>query len=92
MHSTTELSWNNIIFTKQCILLSVADVDECATGAAKCQNNSYCVNKENGYNCLCNTGYEMDSSGICVDVNECKGVNECNDAFADCINTEGSYK
>jgi len=67
------------------------DVDECADGSAVCGDNSYCSNKVDGYDCLCDFGYADDGFGTCVDVNECNGNNSCNAVLGMCINTEGAY-
>lgn len=72
-------------------LVSLPDVDECADGSAVCGDNSYCSNKVDGYDCLCDFGYADDGFGTCVDVNECNGNNSCNAVLGMCINTEGAY-
>ena len=35
-----------------------SDIDECATGAHSCEFS--CENTDNGYNCVCDPGYEGD--------------------------------
>ena len=39
------------------ILLLVADIDECATGAYTCGSNAYCSNNVGSYDCFCDSGY-----------------------------------
>ncbi|XP_045904597.1 fibrillin-2b isoform X1 [Micropterus dolomieu] len=66
------------------------DINECALDPDICQNGM-CENLRGSYRCICNIGYESDSSGkICVDINECL-VNRllCDNGL--CRNTPGSY-
>ena len=62
------------------------DLDECLAGTSECPDNTYCVNKDIGYDCPCSPGYNIssDGSGSCVNINECQGVNECDKEFANC--------
>ena len=41
--------------------------------------------------CVCNTGYEKNGSGTCVDINECTVPSHNCDANATCSNTDGSF-
>ena len=46
-----------------------------------------------GYDCACFDGFRQDSSGVCVDVDECEEGDEeemCGRG-GECNNTEGSY-
>ncbi|XP_071399443.1 fibrillin-2b [Centroberyx affinis] len=66
------------------------DINECALDPDICQNGM-CENLRGSYRCICNIGYESDSSGKnCVDINECL-VNRllCDNGL--CRNTPGSY-
>ncbi|XP_038571783.1 fibrillin-2b [Micropterus salmoides] len=66
------------------------DINECALDPDICQNGM-CENLRGSYRCICNIGYESDTSGkICVDINECL-VNRllCDNGL--CRNTPGSY-
>lgn len=76
------------------------DIDECnvKVGAAKCPQNSKCVNLVGSYKCACIKGYtaKLGSSltdPVCVDVNECDaGVADCDKKNSTCVNTIGSYE
>ncbi|XP_032381734.1 fibrillin-2b isoform X4 [Etheostoma spectabile] len=66
------------------------DINECALDPDICQNG-ICENLRGSYRCICNIGYESDTSGKnCVDINECL-VNRllCDNGL--CRNTPGSY-
>ena len=43
-----------------------------------------------GKSCKCNEGYSKNSEGLCVDINECDGVNAC-DINAECENSVSSF-
>lgn len=54
------------------------DINECAKSSDPCsgtdnKSNAKCVNTEGSYKCVkeCESGFEVDSNGDCVDVNEC---------------------
>ena len=40
--------------------MSIQDIDECQTGAHRCQADATCINTVGGYNCTCNPGYGGD--------------------------------
>ncbi|XP_048832997.1 fibrillin-2b isoform X7 [Brienomyrus brachyistius] len=66
------------------------DINECALNPEICANGM-CENLRGSFRCICNIGYESDSSGKnCVDINECL-VNRllCDNGL--CRNTPGSY-
>uniref|UniRef100_A0A3P9MQM8 Fibrillin 2b n=1 Tax=Oryzias latipes TaxID=8090 RepID=A0A3P9MQM8_ORYLA len=66
------------------------DINECALDPDICQNG-ICENLLGSYRCICNIGYESDTSGKnCFDINECL-VNRllCDNGL--CRNTPGSY-
>ncbi|XP_049443747.1 fibrillin-2b isoform X1 [Epinephelus fuscoguttatus] len=66
------------------------DINECALDPDIC-HNGICENLRGSYRCICNIGYESDTSGKnCVDINECL-VNRllCDNGL--CRNTPGSY-
>ena len=54
--------------------------------------NGGCTNTEGGYQCTCNSGYELNADGhTCDDVDECSvGSHDCDDN-ASCTNTDGSF-
>uniref|UniRef100_A0A671YW41 Fibrillin 2b n=1 Tax=Sparus aurata TaxID=8175 RepID=A0A671YW41_SPAAU len=67
-----------------------SDINECALDPDICQNG-ICENLRGSYRCICNIGYESDTSGKnCVDINECL-VNRllCDNGL--CRNTPGSF-
>lgn len=69
-----------------------ADVDECTTGRARCQQR--CVNVPGSYQCICDRGFTVGVDGVtCQDIDECslwgsQGASLC---MGRCINTPGSY-
>ncbi|XP_026013630.1 fibrillin-2b isoform X1 [Astatotilapia calliptera] len=66
------------------------DINECALDPDICQNG-ICENLRGSYRCICNAGYESDTSGKnCVDINECL-VNRLLCDNGQCRNTPGSY-
>jgi len=70
------------------------DVDECAEQLHDCQANQVCTNTDGSYECACDSGYEEDESGNCVDIDECTEPNDgflsCVD-FGTCVNNDGSF-
>lgn len=78
-----------IINTNQSTLST--DINECAQNPAICENGA-CENLIGTYRCICNAGFEVDSSGkVCVDINECeKDVDICNGG--QCKNTVGGFQ
>jgi hypothetical protein len=69
------------------------DVDECAFGDicdSQSGNPVSCVNIEGGFTCECNEGFTADSTGACLDHNECEN-NPCA-ADLDCVNVEGGFE
>lgn len=73
-----------------------SDIDECATEAHGCGDNSYCFNVPGSFSCHCHIGYRGDaySSGEweqCIDIDECvEETHSCSDNSL-CINVPGSY-
>ncbi|KAI6647889.1 Fibrillin-2-like [Oopsacas minuta] len=61
---------------------------QCFDKSITCPSNEVCHNTQDGYLCSCPVGYQQDSSGECVDEDECDVVTECEHV---CENTEGSY-
>ena len=49
--------------------LVCADIDECATGTHKCDENANCTNTVGSFNCLCNTGFYGDGFS-CFDLSK----------------------
>ena len=65
-----------------------ADIDECLNRNT-CPENAVCQNREGGYKCTCNSGFEGE---ICSDIDECSVNNTTCDADADCYNIQGGFK
>ena len=67
------------------------DIDECAAGTDDCATvspGSTCINKEPGYACGCNNGYEESPTG-CIDIDECEvdAKNQCTATLCNnCLN------
>ena len=67
-----------------------ADFDECSNTTI-CPDNSHCNNTIGSYLCECNLGYE-DSSGECIDIDECQDVSLYNcQPNSTCENTVANY-
>ncbi|XP_041363896.1 fibrillin-2-like [Gigantopelta aegis] len=67
------------------------DINECKLKPDLCENGA-CENLDGSYRCLCNPGYQVDSTGrICTDVNECR-INLMLCDGGQCRNTPGSYQ
>lgn len=72
------------LYRQQC-----ADVDECLTRTALCNQN--CSNTYGSYVCSCHPGYRLDGLHTCLDINECtEGTNTCAPPEV-CINKDGTY-
>ncbi|XP_064121624.1 fibropellin-3-like [Macrobrachium nipponense] len=71
--------------TPLCSCCVKVKLDECAAGNDNCPTNSECQDKEIGYECACNAGFEQ-----CGDTNECDS-NPCG-PNSQCQNTHGSYE
>lgn len=70
------------------------DEDECAQGYHNCGSNQVCRNTYRNYTCDCIPGYQKNSDGICLDINECTDSHYtlCPPYESTCINTPGSYR
>ncbi|KAI1290740.1 Fibulin-1 [Halotydeus destructor] len=70
------------------------DVNECDSGLHDCRSNQVCRNTHKSYTCECTSGYVKDTSGNCVDVDECSDTRYtlCPAQEAICFNTPGSYQ
>ncbi|KAF6016884.1 hypothetical protein EB796_024803 [Bugula neritina] len=71
-----------------------SDIDECSDALANnisiCPTNSNCINTNGSYSCICETGYQMNTTdNTCDDVDECP-AQPCS-ADAECFNAAGSY-
>uniref|UniRef100_A0A803N7P7 Protein kinase domain-containing protein n=1 Tax=Chenopodium quinoa TaxID=63459 RepID=A0A803N7P7_CHEQI len=72
--------------------------EKCSVAKAKrsclCKENTYCIDPDHelGYRCNCKDGYSGNPylPRGCTDIDECKGVNDCEKAEY-CVNTIGSY-
>jgi len=66
------------------------DVDECKT-VNICSEVGTCINYLGGYRCSCPSGYEIDATRGCVDINECElDLDNCPETHR-CDNRLGSY-
>ena len=66
-------------------------INECLAGVDDCHANATCIDLLDGFDCICNPGYEGDGVA-CDDIDECaSGIHNC-DANARCTNTEGSFE
>ena len=67
------------------------DTDECTTGYHVCSHT--CHNLPGSYECMCPSGFNLQDSYTCRDVDECAtGLDQCDLlSGATCRNTDGSY-
>ncbi|KAF4073340.1 hypothetical protein AMELA_G00257720 [Ameiurus melas] len=69
----------------------VSQVDECKLNRNICGHGE-CINTQNGFTCLCKTGYRPHTQRkSCIDENECDWE-PCGHGRGTCINTVGSYR
>lgn len=69
---------------------SCQDIDECQQNPNLCPNGT-CVNTPGSFHCVCDTGFELNAQGACVNIDECaRGLDNC-DPNATCTDTEGSF-
>ncbi|GCB77993.1 hypothetical protein scyTo_0015748 [Scyliorhinus torazame] len=67
-----------------------ADIDECATNTANCQQ--ICTNTIGSFNCSCNPGFSTNvtNTSLCDDIDECAtNTSTCQQI---CMNTIGSFR
>ncbi|XP_066948611.1 protein disulfide isomerase Creld2-like isoform X2 [Macrobrachium rosenbergii] len=81
-----------LLFSKECksalcscCIDAILKRNECTQMTGICPTNSVCQDKDEGYDCVCNTGFEQ-----CGDVNECVS-NPCRGPHFHCVNTVESY-
>ncbi|XP_071153468.1 uncharacterized protein [Mytilus edulis] len=68
------------------------DINEC-DDATTCDGIPYstCQNSVGSYDCVCNAGYQKNSSNLCDNINECgSSLNNCTEN-ASCFDTDGSF-
>ncbi|XP_046846185.1 scavenger receptor cysteine-rich type 1 protein M130-like isoform X2 [Xenia sp. Carnegie-2017] len=71
-------------------LACLNDFDECYLELHNCSRNALCTNTEEGFTCMCKSGY-TGNGFLCTDINECSlAVDNCHQNSI-CINTDGSY-
>ena len=61
---------------------------QCFSKSITCPSYQVCHNTENSYFCGCAIGDSLQSSGQCLDTNECDGTTNCQHT---CVNTDGSF-
>uniref|UniRef100_A0A8D8X304 Fibrillin-2 n=1 Tax=Cacopsylla melanoneura TaxID=428564 RepID=A0A8D8X304_9HEMI len=67
------------------------DINECSQNPGICTNGA-CENLMGTYRCICNPGYEVDSTGkLCTDLNECL-IDSMICSGGTCKNTPGSFQ
>ncbi|VDN16541.1 unnamed protein product [Dibothriocephalus latus] len=59
-------------FKRDSIREPCTDIDECATGIAKCGPNMHCENTIGSYRCLCQRGYKNVNDTACVGISFCR--------------------
>lgn len=71
---------------------SCEDIPECGTNlAAKCDTKyGTCVETAGSFDCRCNSGFKLNSTGSCIDIDECLTSN--GGCQRRCTNTFGSFK
>ncbi len=72
---------------------SCAPFDECAAPETNdCDPNASCTDRDAGYDCTCNDGFEGDGFS-CSDIDECADaeLNDCGQN-ADCVNIDGGFE
>ncbi len=72
------------------------DIDECSASVSPCPfpYSQTCTNTIGSFTCRCANGFATNTTNtsLCDDINEClENSNVCNDTYANCVNTEGSY-
>ncbi|CAF0723375.1 unnamed protein product [Brachionus calyciflorus] len=67
------------------------DINECLINDNECQKNSYCVNTEGSYKCVCKEGF-IGNGIFCQDINECRLKSDNCSTKAQCLNLVGSFK
>jgi len=74
------------------ITIETPPADPCSDPALNdCHETAICVTLEDGYECVCEEGYEFDDEGACVDIDECaEGLDDCGEG-ATCVNEPGGY-
>ena len=55
----------SVLATLEYFLLA-ADFNECENNASECGENKYCNNTIEGYECLCNDGFEKNENDSCI--------------------------
>lgn len=70
------------------------DINECESNVSNnChKKNEVCVNTFSSYLCVCKSGFKPDSSGICVDIDECNETNNPCQSHHHCLNNIGSFE
>ena len=66
-------------------MMYILDIDECSEGVDNCSSvdNRKCNNTNGGFECVCEYGYEENSSGTCVGKEKYSSVSG---VYAKCIN------
>ena len=62
---------------------------QCFNSSAICQSHEVCYNTKDSYYCGCPTGYELNGTSQCTDINECMNKTNCKHS---CLNTKGTFQ
>ena len=57
---------------KDCVFIVTADINECSTGAKKCNRHADCINTVGSYICKCKRGYKGDGARCTGEHNKTK--------------------
>lgn len=69
---------------------SLTQVNECALRPDICGQDGKCIDTPEGYRCECKPGFQVTTSGVCEDIDECRESGVCDGGR--CTNVPGSFK
>nr|XP_025044746.1 adhesion G protein-coupled receptor E2-like [Pelodiscus sinensis] len=80
---------------------SSTKINECSQVPQPCGPNTYCLNHQRSFSCMCEPGYRSSKGDSwlpgsvaplnCSDIDECSPVPSVCDLHSSCVNTVGSY-
>uniref|UniRef100_K7FVA0 Adhesion G protein-coupled receptor E1 n=1 Tax=Pelodiscus sinensis TaxID=13735 RepID=K7FVA0_PELSI len=80
---------------------SCPEINECSQVPQPCGPNTYCLNHQRSFSCMCEPGYRSSKGDSwlpgsvaplnCSDIDECSPVPSVCDLHSSCVNTVGSY-